>query len=122
MLEFFLAGGVPMFGVVVCGLAALVAAIRFAISPDKRKIGAIVSLSVAALASSVLGSAADLSTVFGAIDRMPEFQKPDVLPLILIQGTRESLSPVILGLALLTAIWLVMAVGYRRLAPRLPAT
>ena len=120
MLEFFLAGGVPMLGVVVCGLAALVAAVRFVISPDKRKIGAIVSLSVAALASSALGFAADISTVFKRIGMMEEWQKPDVLPLVLIQGAHESLSPVILGLALLVVIWLVMAVGYRRLAPRLP--
>ena len=121
MLEFFLAGGVPMLGVVVCGLAALVAAVRFAMSPDRRKIGAIASLSVAALASSVLGFAADLATVAGAINKNEDFQKPDMMPLVLIQGFRESLSPVILGFALLTVIWLVMAVGYRRLAPRLPA-
>lgn len=121
MLEFFLAGGVPMFGVVVCGLVALVASVRFAMSPDKRKVGAIASLSVAAFASSMLGFAADISTVFGAISKNEAWQKAEVLPLILIQGARESLSPVILGLALLTVIWLVMAVGHRRLAPRLPA-
>ena len=120
MLEFFLAGGVPMLGVVVCGLAALVAAVRFAMSPDKRKVGAIASLSVAALASSVLGFVADLSVVLGRIGQMEEWQKPDVLPLVLIQGAHESMSPMILGLALLTVIWLVMAVGFRRLAPRLP--
>jgi hypothetical protein len=121
MLEFFLAGGVPMLGVVVCGLAALIAAVRFAISPDKRKVAAIVSLSLAALASSALGFAACLATVFATIGKMEEWQKPEVLPLVLIQGAQESLSPPILGLALLTVIWLVMAVGYRRLAPRLPA-
>ncbi len=121
MIEFLLAGGVPMIGVVVCGLVALVAAVRFAISPDKRKIGAIVSLSVAAMASSMLGFVVDLTAVFATINKMEEWQKPDVLPLVLIQGFKESLSPMILGLALLTVIWLVMAVGFRRLAPRLPA-
>lgn len=121
MLEFFLSGGVPMLGVVVCGLAGLVAAARFAMSPDKRKVAAIVSLSVAVLSSSILGVAADIGKVFGMIGKMEEWQKPDVLPLVLIQGARESLSPLILGLALLTVIWLVMAVGFRRLAPRLPA-
>ena len=49
MLEFFLNGGVPMFGVVVCGMAALVAAVRFVIAPDRRKVGAISELGVAAL-------------------------------------------------------------------------
>ena len=120
MLEFFLAGGVPMLGVVVCGLVALIAAVRFALTPDKRKVAAIVALSVAALASSLLGLAADLAAVAGAISRTEELQKADVMPLVMIQGFRESLSPVILGLALLTVIWLVMAVGFRRLAPRLP--
>lgn len=120
MLEFWLAGGVPMFGVVTCGLAALGAAIRFAISPDKRKVGSIASLSLATLACSLLGLAVGLATVFEHIGKNEEWQKPPMLPLILIQGTRESLSPIILGLMMLTVIWLVMAVGYRRLAPRLP--
>jgi hypothetical protein len=121
MLEFFLAGGVPMLGVVVCGLAALVAAVRFAMSPDRRKVAAIACLSVAALSSSLLGFAADISKVFMMIGKVEEWQKPDVMPLVVIQGAHESLSPVILGLALLTVTWLVMAVGFRRLAPRLPA-
>ena len=67
MLEFFLAGGVPMFGVLVCGIAALIAAIRFAMSPDRRKVAAIVSLCVAAFASSLLGFAADLAAVGAGI-------------------------------------------------------
>jgi hypothetical protein len=110
-----------MLGVIGCGLVGLVAAIRFAMSPDRRKVGAIVCLSVASFASSLLGLAADLSGVASAISRNEEWQKPDVLPVIFLQGFHESLSPVILGLSLLTTIWLVMAVGYRRLAPRLPA-
>lgn len=121
MLEFFIAGGVPMLGVVVCGVVALVAAVRFAMAPDKRKVAAVVSLSLAALASSILGFVADTYTVFKAIGKVEELQKPDVMPLVLIQGARESLTPMILGFALLTVIWLVMAVGFRRLAPRLPA-
>ena len=121
MLEFFLAGGVPMFGVLVCGVAALVAAIRFAMSPDKRKVAAVVALSVASTSSSLLGFAADVSTTFRAVSQNPEWQKPELMPIILLQGIHESFSPVILGFALLTVIWLVMAVGFRRLAPRLPA-
>ena len=120
MLQFFLNGGVPMLGVVVCGLGALVAAVRFAITPDGRKIGAIVSLSLATLATSLLGMIADAATVFHAVATNPEFQKAGEMPLILLQGLGESASPPILGFALLTVIWLVMAVGYRRLAPRLP--
>ena len=121
MLQFFLNGGVPMFGVVVCGLSALVAAVRFAISPDRRKVGAIASLSLATTATSLLGVAADLATVFHVVASNEEFQKPNVMPVVLLQGLSESASPPILGFALLTVIWLVMAVGYRRLAPRLPA-
>ena len=66
MLQFFLNGGVPMLGVVVCGLGALVAAVRFAITPDQRKIGAIISLSLATTASSLLGMISDAATVFHA--------------------------------------------------------
>jgi hypothetical protein len=121
MIQFFLNGGVPMLGVVVCGLGALLAAIRFTISPDRRKVGAIASLSLATLATSVLGFAADLAMVCSRINSIPEWHAPDVMPLVLVQGVSEAFSPVILGLALLTVIWLVMAVGFRRLAPRLAA-
>ena len=121
MLEFFRNGGVPMFGVLICGLAALIAEIRFAMSTDERKVGVIVSLCVAALDWGVLGFVTDLMVVCTAIQKVEELQKFDVLPFVLIQGFRESLSPLILSLALLTVVWLVMAVGYRRLAPRLPA-
>ena len=121
MLQFFLNGGVPMLGVVVCGVAALVASVRFAMSPDKRKVGAIVSLSVATTATGLLGMIADAATVFHVVAQNPEFQKSGEMPLILLQGLGESASPPILAFAMLTVIWLVMAVGYRRLAPRLPA-
>ena len=121
MLQFFINGGVPMFGIIICGLVALGAAIRFAMAPDKRKVAAIASLSGAALVGSLLGFAADVMAVCRAVVDKPEWQKPDVMPLILLEGLQESLSPVVLGFSLLVAIGLVMAVGYRRLAPRLPA-
>ena len=123
MLEFFLAGGPAMLGITVCGLAALVAAIRFAISPDRRKVGAIACLSLAALASSLLGFAADLAAVCkNTPTRFAEvFETPVELEKLLLMGLAETLTPLILGFSLLTVIWLVMAVGYRRLAPRLPA-
>ena len=118
-MDFLLAGGVPMIGVLVCGLIAVFAAVRFAMAPDRRKIGAIVSLSVATTFSSILGVVADLREV---ASHGPDFAKaPDTLVPILLVGFAESMSPVMFGFATLTAVWLVMAVGFRRLVPRLPA-
>ncbi len=115
MLQFFLNGGVPMFGVLAFSLAALVAAIRFTLLPEGRRVGAIVCLSVCALLSTVLGFVSD---VLAVLQHAPEMAKEGELPQFLLQGLAESLSPLILGFALLIGVWLVMAVGYRRLALR----
>jgi hypothetical protein len=40
------------------------------------------------------------------------------MPLIVMTGVAESLSSVILGFSFLTLVWLLMAVGHRRLARR----
>ncbi len=119
MLQFFMNGGAPMFLVLGCGFAGLIAAIRFAMQPDARKVGAIVSLSVAILAATFTGFASDILAVATHVPKDPALTKPDVFPVVLLQGLGESMSPVILGFALLCVIWVVMAAGYRRLAPRI---
>ncbi len=132
MLQFFKDGGVPMFAVLAFGIAALVGAVRFSLKPDPRRIQSIISMSLAVLGSTLLGVFADLAAVGHAIGRVEfgpgestpgHFRLKDGLELAQLvgQGLAECMSPLILGFGVLTVVALLVAVGYRRLVPRLPA-
>jgi hypothetical protein len=120
MLQLFLDGGVPMLFVLVLGLAALIAAARFMRAPDARRSGTVSALTLAAAAAAVTGLATDLAVVGHHVAQSDQFTEPLMLARVCLQGLSESLSPIILGATLLCVTWLVMAVGYRRLASRLP--
>jgi hypothetical protein len=113
MLDFFRAGGWSMFLVLALGVIGLVAAALFARRPDPSKVDAIKALTLAEILSVASGVTSDLSTVGYAI---AEGKFPNApLQQIAFGGFAESMSPAIMGFGLLTIVWLIMAVGYRRL-------
>lgn len=116
MLTFFQAGGFPMFFVLGLGLAALIAAARFMRAPDPRKSGTVVALTVAAAFATLCALASDIAAVGKNVAQKDDWGAD--LPRVVLMGLSESMSPVILGGTLLCVTWLVMAVGYRRLASR----
>jgi hypothetical protein len=120
MLTFFLAGGPSMLFVLGLGFAALISAAGFARHPDPRRTGTVIALTVAASFASLNGVAMDLSAVGRNVAQNAEW-KNDELSRVVLMGLNESLSPIILGGALLCVTWLVMAFGYRRLNSRIPA-
>lgn len=121
MVQFFLNGGLPMVFVLALGLAALVGAFRFATAPDGRRVGAVAALSLATFFSALVGLATAIAVAAHAIATTEEYSKDGQLPLSILQGISEAMSPVILGGVLLCVTWMVMAVGYRRMVARLPA-
>lgn len=121
MIEFFQAGGVPMWFVLLFGVASLVAAGAFAISPDPRKVEAVRALTWAAVFSIAAGIVADLAAVGSNVPAHPEWSVSPKIHLIVMQGFAESMTPGVLGFSLLALTWMVMAVGHRRLARELPA-
>ena len=121
MMEFFAAGGWPMIVVLLFGALTLVGAGAFFHKPEERHIGMIRGLSVATVFSVLCGVCADLATVFTKVPSTPEWAQSPDLPLIVMQGLGESLTPAILGFSLLSLAWLVTAVGVRRLGALEPA-
>ena len=115
MIQFFINGGLPMVFVLVLGLVGLVSAGRFMRSPDRRKVASVVSLSAATGFAALTGIASDVMVFTHAVAQNETFHGPDFGPVIL-QGISESMSPAILGGAFLCVTWMVMAVGFRRLA------
>jgi hypothetical protein len=120
MIEFFQAGGFAMWPVLFFGAAALVTAALFARQPDERRMALIRALNLTTLFAMFTGFAANIATVMYFVPRIAAERGEPVANIVMI-GIGESLSPVIMGGSFLTLVWLVAAVGMRRLADRLSA-
>lgn len=114
-MAFFIAGGFPMVVVVVFGLVALGSAAHFAWSPVPGRVGHIAALCLSVLAASVAGVLACLMAVATNVTGNPEWASSPELHLILVAGVGESMTPGILGFAMVSAVALVTSVGLRRL-------
>jgi hypothetical protein len=115
MLEFFLAGGVAMLPILVFGVLAIVAAVAFARKPDERRFAMVRALSATTVFGTLAGVAACIGAVMTKIPSNPEWAHSPDLSLIVMTGLGESMSPPIMGFALLAVAWLVVAVGWRRM-------
>jgi hypothetical protein len=119
MLQFFLNGGPPMVFLLVLGFIGLVSAARFMRSPDSRRVPTVIALSVATGFASLTGVASDIAVFTHHVAANEEWLNT-ALAGVVLQGISESMNPAILGGTFLCVTWMLMAVGYRRLALRMP--
>lgn len=120
MLEFMRAGGIGMWFVLLFGGISLGAAIRFALGPDPRRVDAVRDLTFATLFSVGAAVVSGFAAVGSKVPARPEWANSPKVHLIVMEGISESLAGGVLGFALLSLTWMVMAVGHRRLARELP--
>jgi hypothetical protein len=113
MLTLIRNGGFPMFFILAFGLIALAAAGWYAFRPNARSLGVIVWMGGATLFATLMGTVADLGTVAYAVSAMIGQGMKD-WHAVIIEGFAESMSPGIMGFALLSMIALVTAVGKAR--------
>ena len=116
MLTLFRNGGFAMYFIVGFGLIALGTAFWYAFRPDEKVRGFIQHMGKATLYSTLCGTCSDVSTVFFYVAQHP--MDPDQRTRIILEGLAESMSPGIMGFALLSLIALLVAVGQRRFAAR----
>ncbi len=114
---FFRAGGLGMIHVCVFGVIVLAAAARFALHPDERKVPFLRAMTAATLLAIACAVVTDFATVLWNV---PHRFAPERWAEVLMVGTFESLTPAVLGFALLSFAWLIKAVGMRRLMLRIP--
>ncbi len=115
MWEFFKEGGWPMWSILFVGFFLLGASLRFAIRPDRAKVGFLKYLSFATLAAAIQGTVMDLGAVFHYTvdrDRVSDAE----LPRVLLQGFHESTRPGSFGGGILVIALVLMAIGSSRLA------
>jgi hypothetical protein len=111
-------GGFPIWFVLAFGFLALFGAGLYARTPNRRRLGLVIGMSIATLFSIFNGIVADLATVGHSINvGWDEYIKeggPSVIARVASQGIAESLTPGIIGFTLLSLTWLVASLGLRR--------
>jgi len=115
MPEWFVAGGWSMWFLLVVGALALMAALGFARRPDPAGLERLHCLSRAVAWGVVTGIATDLAAVATTIAGRPEWAHGPDFGLLVLQGVGESMSPAILGGAVLSIVGLLSAAGHARL-------
>jgi hypothetical protein len=115
MLGFIQEGGYSMWLILVLGLLSLGLAASFAVRPAERKLNLLRPLSLATVFSILGAMAADIGTVMKRVPQLPEFAtSPDARVALYTSGIGESMVPAILGFTVLSLVWLLAAVGFRR--------
>ncbi len=108
-------GGVPMWFILLFGMAALGSSFHFALRADKKTLGFIRGMSHATLWATLAATAADLGAVCTYLTR--HYGEPSWTQ-ALVEGLGESTSPAIMGFSLLALVSMLRAVGQRRLDAR----
>jgi hypothetical protein len=111
MLETFRLGGTPMYPICALGLLSILAAVRYAVRPERRYVPLVVALGVSTLLTGVFGFVAGLSQSFLYIGDV----KPEQRFLSII-GAGESLVNVSFAFALVAAAAIAVTVGTWRVA------
>jgi hypothetical protein len=114
MPAWFVAGGWVMWFLTLVGTIAIVAGLGFARRPDPEKLPRITCLSRALVWTIVAGVASDLAAVGIKIPNTPKWAHSPDLALLVLEGVGESMTPAVLGGALLSVIALLTAVGHGR--------
>jgi len=91
------------------------------VRPDPRRVDAIRSLTWATLFSVGAAIISGIAAVGSKVPANPEWANSPKIHLIVMEGISESMAGGVLGFSLLALVWMVMAVGQRRLARELPA-
>jgi hypothetical protein len=115
MIKFFHAGGFSMWVVLLFSLIVLVAAVRFALRADLRKLSIVRAMTWALVFAALSGVVTNFMAVMWNIPKNDEWARSPDLPLIVMQGLGEAVTPAVLAFTVLALVWLLVAVGTRRL-------
>jgi hypothetical protein len=106
------AGGVPLLGILICALPALLALV-FAIRPTERLLALLRPLTMAGVFSALCGFVLALTNGFATVATTAVFDAESIRRIGAVCA--EGMAPVAASLALLTVAWGCATVGMRRL-------
>jgi hypothetical protein len=113
--ELFNEGGWGMYPTLVLGLVTLIAAARFAWTPEPKRLGFIVGLWVTTIAQILHTTLTDVGAVFSALVHIAE---PDDRLRVMFEGFKECTRPGILGGVFLILALLFVSIGLNRTTTR----
>lgn len=117
MVEFIRAGGFGIWIVLLFGIILLGSSARFVWKPNDGHVGFLRGMSTATVFSMGTAVSSNIAMVMWSVPKNDEWGKSPEMPLIVMTGIAESLTPAILGFAFLTLAWFMVAVGHRRMTP-----
>lgn len=112
MIEFFKDGGWSMFVILLFGALALATGAYHAARPDERHEGFLKWMSMATLWATLAGVASDFGATFHFTTRIEDDSER---ARTVLEGLGESMSPLVMGFALLALAAFLGAIGRRRL-------
>lgn len=115
MIQFFRNGGWSMFVIVAFGALAVASAAFYAARPDGRREGFLAWISRAVLWSTLAGLASDLGATCQFVTSLTD---ADERARAASEGFAESMSPAVMGFALLAVTAFLAAIGRQRLDAR----
>jgi hypothetical protein len=108
-------GGWGMWLVLACGLASLAQAVSFARKRVSAERDALSAFSRATLMSIPAAISLSLAHMGAKVPNIPELANSPRFDLVVIEGLAEAMSPAILGFSILCLVWVIAAIGERRL-------
>jgi hypothetical protein len=114
MIRLIINGGPGMFAIIILGLIGVATAAWFAWRAEGRVRGFLDSMARSVAYAMLLSLAADvMATLFFSASAPPAHKTAAI-----VRGLGESMSPLVLGSALLSTMHLLIAIGQRRLDAR----
>jgi hypothetical protein len=114
MLTLFAEGGFPMWFLLAFGVAMLVFAVRFAMAPARRALRTTFALAGGTTMASLTAVCADVAAVGHEAPAYLKAHPDTTMVEALLQGIAESMSPGIVGFAMLALAALIVALGVQR--------
>jgi hypothetical protein len=111
MITLVQAGGPSMAAILLFGLVTLLASAHFAARPDGRREGFLAWMSAATLWATLAGVASDVAAT---LYHTTEVEDANRRAQLVLEGVAESMSPAIVGFAILALVAMLTAVGRRR--------
>ena len=110
MMSFIQEGGFPSLLILLFAVVALIAAGSFAWRPAESKLPTLHAINRVILCTIALGTLTGLRDLARAVG-----DAPDKMGELLVAGTGEAITIGILGFGVLSAVYILIAVGHRRL-------
>lgn len=114
MMEFLRAGGFAIWYVLALSLPLLALGAGFAYRPSPKRLACVRGLTWALVFGILSAVSTNLMAVFSKVSHRQEWAHSPDMPLIVMSGLSESITPAVLGFTFLSLSWLFVAFGMRR--------